>query len=75
MGTGAELLARPHQAFPHVVPLVGEQQNFRRSAGVPVADEAGGEHPGVVQHQAVAGAEELGQVVEVVVADGAGGLI
>ena len=46
-----------------------------RSAGVPVADEAGGEHPGVVQHQAVPGAEEPGQVVEVVVADGAGGLI
>ena len=29
MGTGAELLARPHQAFPHVVPPVGEQQHLR----------------------------------------------
>ena len=74
-GTGAELLARPHQALPQVVPSVGEQQHLCGTAGVSVSDEASGEHTGVVQHQTVPWTEELGQVVKVVMADGAGGLI
>ena len=76
LGPGLQLPARTHQALPHPVPLVGEEEHLAHPApGEAVADEPGGQHPGVVQHQAVPRAEELGQVIEVVVGDGPGDLV
>ena len=76
LGPGLQLPPRAHQALPQAVPLVGEEEDLTGPApGQPVADEPGGEHPGVVQHQAVPRPEELGQVIEVVVGDGPGLLV
>ena len=40
-----------------------------------MADKAGGQHPGVVQHQAVPRTEKLGQLIKVVVFGLAGVLV
>ena len=70
LSAGAQLLAGADQTLPKALPLVGEQQHLTHAAGGPVADEAGGQHPGVVQHQTVPRAEELGQLIEVMVLGG-----
>ena len=58
----------PHQTLPDLVAPVDEQQHLHCAPrGLPVAQQTGGQHPGVVEHQAVAGAEEVGQLIEVVV--------
>ena len=76
LGPGLQLPPRAYQTLPQAVPLVGEEEDLTGPApGQPVADEPGGEHPGVVQHQAVSRTEELGQVVKVVVGDGPGLLV
>lgn len=49
------LLAGLAQALPALIPQVPQQQNLHRTAGGPVAQEPGGQHPGIVHHQAVAG--------------------
>ena len=53
--------------LPAPLPLVHQQQHLAHAAGGAVADEPGGDHPGVIEHQAVPRAEELGQLIEVVV--------
>ena len=74
-GTLAQLFARAHKTLPHVASLVHQQQDLHRAAGRTVADEPGRQHPGVIQHEAVPGAQELGQVIEMMVADLTGGLV
>ena len=40
-----------------------------------MADKPGGQHPGVVEHQTVPGAKELGQIIKMVVAGLTGPLV
>ena len=67
LGARFQLTARAHQALPALVPLVYQQQHLAHTAGRTVADEPGGNNPGVVEHQTVPRAEELGQLIEMVV--------
>ena len=67
LGSGLELAAGAHQALPALVPLVHQQQHLAHAAGGAVADEPGRDHSGVIEHQTVPRAEELGQLIEVVV--------
>ena len=62
------LPARAHQALPGLVAPVDQQQHLAgAAAGQPLAQQAGGQHPGVVQNQAVAGIQKVRQLVEVMV--------
>ena len=62
-----------HQAFPGFLPPVDEQQHLTGAAPrQPLAQQAGGQHPGVVQDQAVAGVQKFRQFIEMVVFPGAG---
>ena len=65
-----QLPPRTDQTLPQVAALIDKEKYFTGPSGRPVADEPGGEHPGVVEHQAVPRPEEAGQVVKMVVADG-----
>ena len=72
----AQLLARTDKAFPHVVAPVDEQQDLTGAAArYAVSQQAGGQHSGIVEDQAVAGMQILRQVEEMPVLRGAGGLI
>ena len=65
LGTGLHLAAGPHQALPGLVAPVDEQQHLHgTAAGLPVADEPGGQHPGVIEHQAVPRSQHGGQIVK-----------
>ena len=71
-GALAELPARADQALPHLVaPVVQQQHLADAAAGQPLAHQTGGQHPGVVQDQTVAGVQEIRQVIEMVVSRGA----
>ena len=63
-----QLFAGPHQAFPHVIAFVDEQQYLASTAARhTVSQQPGRQHTGVIQDQAVAGAQVLRQVVEMTV--------
>ena len=64
-GPSVQLLARAHQALPDLLAPVNEQQHLTGPAGAAVAQQTGGQHPAVVEHQAVPRPQQLGQVVEV----------
>ena len=72
-GEGGPLLglaARLRQALPEAVALVPEQQHLHRAlGGLPMAQQPGRQHPGVVQHQTVAGIEIVQNLIEMMVAD------
>ena len=56
-----------------ILPPVDEQQHLHRAAaGLPVADEPGGQHPGVIEHQAVTRSQQGGQIVKMHMFGGAG---
>ena len=63
-GAGLGRLAGPHLG--QGVALVHDalQQHFHLAAGVLLAEEAGLDHPGIVEHQQVAGGQQAGQVGE-----------
>ena len=64
--TRTHLTAGPHQALPGLVAPVDEQQHLHRApAGLPMADKPGGQHPGVVEHQAVFRSQQSGQIEKV----------
>ena len=64
------------QTFPDLFSPVDEQQYLSRAAaGLPATDEPGGEHAGVVEHQAVPWPQEAGQIVKVRMAAGPGLLV
>ena len=70
LGPRLQLPPRPDQTLPQIAALIDKEKHFTGSSGRPMSDKPGGEHPGVVQHQAVPRPEEPGQVVKVVVPDG-----
>ena len=68
--TGLGLSARLGQTFPDAVSLVLEKQNLHSpQSGHPVAQKACRQHPGVVEHQAVSGIQQLQNVRKMPVAD------
>ena len=72
---GLCLSARSGQALPLAVAKVAQQQHFDRTAGAAVAEQARREHARIVEHKAVVRAQELRQVIKVVVGNGAGRFI
>ena len=72
---GAQLFARTDQTFPYLVAPVDEQEHLGRAAPRPAADEPCGQYPAVVEHQAVPGAQQGGEVAEMEVAHVPGGLV
>jgi len=71
-----QLAAGAHQALPHLVPPVDEQQHLHRAAGgLPMAQQPGGQHPRVVEHQAVPRAQEGRQIKKMHVPGGSGLLV
>ena len=67
LGARFQFTSRTHQALPALVPLVYQQQHLAHTAGGTVADESCWNNPGVVEHQTVPRAEELGQLIEMMV--------
>ncbi len=59
------------QALPQVPSPVGKEKYFTGSPGGAVANEPGGKHPGVVEHQAVPRPQKPGQVIKMLVAHSA----
>ena len=75
-GPLSKLLSRPDQALPDLIAPVYQQQDlYRAAAGLPVAQQPGGQHPGIVEHQTVAGPQQGGQVIKVQVPGGPGLLV
>ena len=52
------------EAFPFSVPQIPQQHQLHAAAAGATADEAGGQHPGIVQHQAVTRLQIAGQIVK-----------
>ena len=71
-------VALPHfapglaQAFPLLVPQIPQQQHLYRAAGGTMPHQPGGQHPGVVEHQAVAGVQIVDNVIKMLVGNLAG---
>ena len=69
-------LARACQGLPHVAALVLQQEELHVGAGpLLYAVDAGGQHPGIVEHQAVRGGEVVDNIVKVPVLNGPGSLV
>ena len=64
-GARLHLPSRPHQTLPGLLSPVDEQQHLTgAAAGQPLAQQAGRQHPGVVQNQAVAWVQKIRQFVK-----------
>lgn len=62
---GVRLAARLRKALPDAVSLILEQQHLDRAAGRhPMAEQACGQHTGVVHDQAISWLQKLKQVVK-----------
>ena len=67
---GVRLAARLRKALPDAVSLILEQQHLDRAAGRhPMAEQACGQHTGVVHDQAISWLQKLKQVVKMPVRD------
>ena len=65
--------SRAHQTFPRLFSPVDEQQHLTGAASrQTLTQQTGGQHPGIVQDQAVTGVQEVRQLVEMVMLPGAG---
>ena len=64
---GGQLRARTSQGLPPPIAAIVEQQHLGRPAGRPVEPDTRGQHAGVVQHDDVARADQVGQVAGVAV--------
>ena len=63
--TGLQFPSRLNQALPHAAALVRQQQDLSRPAGGnPLAQQTGGDHAGVIHHQAVARTQIFRQIVK-----------
>ena len=65
----------PDQALPQVAPPVHQEKHLAGPAGGAAADQPGGQHPAVVENQAVSGAQKPHQVIKMVVAHSACALV
>lgn len=62
-----------HQALPGLLSPVDQQQHLAGTAPrQPLAQQAGGQDPGIVQNQAVAGIQKVRQFIEMVMLPGTG---
>ena len=75
LGTRLQLSPRTDQTLPQAAALINKEKHFTGSAGRAMADEPGGQNPGVVQHQTVPWPQKLWQIEKVVVGDSPGGLV
>ena len=65
-GARTQLFPGTHETFPIFFAALRQQKDLAdAAAGEAIADQSGGQHAGIVQHQAVSGLQELRQVIEV----------
>ena len=62
-----ESLGRPGEGEPAALPEVADQQRLDLAAPRPRAEQAGGDHPGVVEDQQVALVQQAGQIADAAV--------
>ena len=58
------LPARLAQALPFLIAKIPQQKHLHGTAGGPVAQEPGGQHSGIVHHQAVTGAQIVQDIIK-----------
>ena len=72
-GSLPHMPSRAHQTFPRLFSPVDEQQHLTGAASrQTLPQQTGGQHPGIVQDQAVTGVQEVRQLVEMVMLPGTG---
>lgn len=68
----AQTASRTDQALPDIVAAVDQQKDLRNAAARAVSDQARGQDAGIVEHETVAGIQELRQLIKMMMPDFSG---